>query len=342
MFSGQKERAIVSWLPIEDQRDLAWFWGPGQVAFERSKLGAQLDVAELFSFGSTTCENCRGSGFAFQPESVEKGLEAIKAYQAQHADDIAAGKMPPIPKWHDDGTCKRCNGFGRIQRDEPHRLSIGAWCHRCGEPEDIRDEDLCCPSCGGAWTRRSSALTAQPSGTEVRLLAEPYGDELERYGAVSHRLGKISDKARGDLGGFFCTGLRWADDKRLGQIFGVMPRTPAGKTLLRQSRKKTQNEDRLPDDVVLATEAELELTQPKRNRRELLEAARQQAELRLRSSEQEWIGVEIRRFEVIRAAAKPQRPPKPPLNPRPKRVVDAKLENVRRSLRIIEIQRVSA
>ncbi len=342
MFSGQKERAIVSWLPAEDQRDLAWFWGPGQVAFERSKLGAQLDLAELFSFGSVDCGKCRGSGFVFQHESVEKGLEAIRAYQVQHADDIAAGKKPAIPKWHDDGTCDACEGFGRVPLDRPHRISIGAWCYRCGEPESMRDEALVCPNCGGPWTRRQSALTAQSMGNEVRLLHEPYGDELERYGSVSHRLGKIDNASRGTLGGFFCTGLRWADDKRLGQIFGVMPRMPAGKTLLKMSRKKTQNEDQLPDDVVLATEAELELTQPKQNRRELLDHARQQAETSLRKAEQAWLGVEMRYFDVVRAAHKAQKPPRPALNPRPKRVVDARLDNVRRSLRIIEIERVPA
>jgi len=300
---------VSSVLPIGDQEDLVWFFGRGQVAFERSTFGEQLRRAELFTFGTRKCAACKGKGYTETPEqAIRRAIDAVGQYQERHQDQIRAGKMPRLPPWYADengriaagadGSCRDCAGSGWLPRASKHR-------------------------------RSSAQSVRETKSHQVRTATEPSTDDLERYGFVSHRLRQMPLGVGRVLAAFFGVGSRYEDDKRLGRIFGVLSLVPAGKTLLKASRDKTKNEDRLPDDVVLATEAELELTQTKPQRKALLKAGIEQAEAQFRAAEDCWMERD-RRPPV--AAGTPRNVPALP--PRP---VDLRLETARRSLRIIEI-----
>jgi hypothetical protein len=336
---GQKDRVIKSALPEGEQRDLTWFFGKGQTAFERSTFGDSLQRCELFTFGSKICETCDGSGFPGNTdESLKKAIAAVEDWQERRGKTFAAelreyqmvhGKRA-YPKWYDDGTCKSCRGSGWVPRRDRMRLSRIAWCHKCGEP-DVEPTQRVCPNCGGKWTVRAAKVSARPSGNEVHLLAEPYGDDLERYGSVSKRLSTLAPDYADTMRGFFGAGQRWADDRKLGHIVGVMPLTLAGRDLLEESREKTKNESKLPDDYVIATEIEMQFIQPKKTRGGLIDTARDQAESLLRDAEKEW------RFDEDDDAPKPDEKPKPR---RPERLKarDLRLVGAMRELRIIEIR----
>lgn len=315
---SQDKTHVSSSIPLQDQKDLVWFFGRGLAAFERSTFGYQLERAETFTFGTKRCVKCKGTGYLESPEqSIQKAIDAVLAYQAKHATQIVAGTMPRLPPGYldesrkprpgVDGSCDQCLGSGWVPRNRRHA--------------------------------RRGALTARPMGFEVRYLTEPNTDELELYGMMSHRTSRLTRDTVMTLAGFFGVGPRWADDKRIGQVHGLLSLTPAGKTLLKQSRKKTNNEDRLPDDVVLATEVELEGTQSKPNRRQLIDAARKQAGERLQGADAEWLAA----LDV--EEPKPRRAPRAAL---PKalraqrvRVAELRLENVRRVRELVEVTRVA-
>jgi len=300
-------------LATGDQSDLEWFFGKGQVAFERSPMGGMLRSAELRTFGSMTCKACKGKGYRKSAEKIIRDAIAnLRQWQEMHAEQLADGRIAAkmirgskafIPEHYDDGSCKKCLGSGWV----PRARRFG----RCG------------------------AVTARPKQTETHDAQEPSTDDLERYGWVSHRLTRVGERTAHVLAAYFGVGLRWQDDRRLGQIFGVMPMTPAGKTLLKSSKAKAISEDVLPNDLILATEAELNMTQRKPRRTELLDAARKQAETMLRDAEDEWRA----------SASTNRRRPKPPGNPVAKvqrlvvrEVVDV---SVPRALELVIVERAS-
>lgn len=311
---GQKDRGIESILPHGEQADLEWFFGRGQVAFERSPMGDMLRRAELRTFGSMMCRGCKGNGYRkSEGQVIREAIEKLRKWQEMHAEQIADGRIQPetirgskrfVPADYDDGSCRSCQGSGWVPRARRYR--------------------------------RLGAITARPMQTEKSDAQEPSTDDLERYGWVSHRLTRVGERTAHVLAGFFGVGIRWQDDRRLGRIFGVMPMTPAGKTLLKASRDKTKSEDVLPNDLILATEMELNLTQRKPRRTELLEAARKQAEEMLRAAEDEWRGSESTR-----------RRPKPPGTPKAAKVYrpvvrDMVADAGRRLVEEVTVERVAS
>ena len=187
MFSGQKQKTVTSSIPESDQRDLVWFFGPGQCAFERSVFGDQLARAELFTFGTRLCKRCDGEGFTLSPEqAIRETIAKIEHYQSMHREQIATGKMPRLPSWY---------------ADESGRMHVGA--------------DGSCPNClGSGWVPndrrfpRGGAITAQSKGLEVHGAPEPNTDALERYGMMSHRIAAVSKRTLLVLVGFFAVGPR--------------------------------------------------------------------------------------------------------------------------------------
>jgi len=250
---------VYSHLPGSDQDDLVWFFGQGQCTFERSVLGYQLRRAELYSFGSRMCPRCKGSGLKGkdQEQIIREAIatiEAMSPQELQRLRDSTRGLRGKIPEWYDDGRCKFCDGFGWVPRDRKHK--------------------------------RVGALTACPTVGELRPVPEePQSDDLERYGFVSDQLQRLDDREIQTLAAFFgSAGSRNEHDKDRGRIFGVYALTPAGKKLLKMAGK----EGRLTPPLRIENLATVQLTQYKPNRGELLKAARQQAESRLREAETEW------------------------------------------------------
>lgn len=319
MFSGQKQKTVTSSIPDSDQRDLVWFFGAGQCAFERSVFGDQLARAENFTFGTRLCKQCKGSGYLVDAErAIREVIAKVEAYQTGHADQIKAGKMPRLPTWYADAEGKMRSGA-----------------------------DGSCPTClASGWVPndrrfpRGGALTAQSKHLEVRQLTEPSADALERYGMMSHRIARLTQRTTTVLVGFFGVGPRWAEDRRFGQIFGVCVATPAGRTLVKQSRAKTKNEGELPDDVVLATEVELQGTQHNPTRAKQLEAAREQATEMLRLAEIEWSW----KAENGERARRPKNRRDAPAKKRVERikVAEVRLENIRRVRELVEVTRVAS
>jgi len=251
------ERAIVhSHLSGEDQDDLVWFFGKGQCTFERSVFGAQLELAEIFTFGSRLCPRCGGDGFRGDPErQIRDAIARVNAMTPRELERLRdAMRNGRMPSWYDDGRCRFCDGCGWVPLHRKHR--------------------------------RGGELTAQPVVGELRPVPkEPQSDELERYGFVSDQLQRMDDQHIQTLAAFFgAAGSRNEHDKDRGRIFGVYALTPAGKKLLKMAGK----EGDLTPPLRIENQATLELTQRKQNRAALLEAAREQAEKRLRAAEQQW------------------------------------------------------
>lgn len=264
---------IRSQLKHDDQQDLAWFFVEGAVAFDRSPIGAQLDAAELFTFGPMICAACQGAGYQGDPEELI--VEAIEKARKLEDELAARGESLAVnlrrwrlehgqeaPPWYDDGQCRVCNGSGWLPRRTKHGT--------------VR-----------------AALTARPTGSSVNKRGgrEPSSDVLERYGFVCRRLSRVPHGHRETLEAFFgLAGLRWAEDRFRGRIWGVMPLTPAGKKLVKQSRGKRDGGAVLTDDQILNVEAELEKQKPMKTRGELLKAAREQAADLFRAAEAAWRG----------------------------------------------------
>ncbi len=295
---GNSSGVIRSRLRGEDQGDLAWFFVEGAVAFDKSPLGAMLERAELFTFGPMVCPGCNGEGYRGDPE--KKILEAIDAAKKLEAELAARGESfasnlrkwrtehgKERPPWYDDGQCRVCNGCGWLPRtiklnEDTWAKKVTAWAWGPSVDEN------------GHRTYRLSSDDeteyARPTGSSIKKMAgrEPPGEMLERYGLVSRKLSRVSDDHRATLEAFFgLAGLRWAEDRYRGRIWGVMPLTPAGKKLIKQSRKKADGA-MVTDDQVLNVEAELQKGKPMKTRGALLEEARNQAIERLHRAEDAW------------------------------------------------------
>lgn len=284
--TGQKSTPIItSRLRHEDQQDLSWFFVEGAVAFDRSRMGLMLEQADLFTFGSVVCPKCDGVGYTKDPEkAIREAIEKVRAWPEGQLDKLRQalrgrgedGRRGAFPDWYDDGTCQRCGGCGWVPRKNRNS------------------------------TRRHVAITARPTGSSVNKRGgiEPNGDTLERYGHVLKRLSRLLRAHQATLEAFFgLAGGRWFDDRHRGRIWGVMALTPAGHKLVKSSRKKVERDAGTPltDDQVLSVEAELENGKPQKIRGELLRAAREQAETRLRDAERAWTGEDERVMDRLRA-----------------------------------------
>lgn len=312
MRSSNDDAEIRSLLAADDQEDLEWFFGKGQCCFERSTFGPQLERAELFSFGVRLCPTCDGRGYRESMDaSIRKAIAKLERWQSDNAERIAKGKAPRLPPAYDDGTCPTCQGGRFVPRTKPLRAE-----------------------------KKPGPITARPMGFEIRPApGEPRGDDLERYGLVSVRLRDLPEQTVAVLTGFFGWGANWKDDRKLGAIFGVEPLTPAGKTLLRRSRGRSHADEQMADDFLLATEVELELTQPKPGRAVLLAKARTQAVEMLRAAERDWNDVALRRKRREKPVA--QREPSR-VRKKPIKVVDLRIENQRRFRELVIVERTGA
>lgn len=253
---------VRSTLRDEDQRDLSWFLIEGQVVFDRSPMGAMLDRAEQFTFGSMICPSCEGSGFPGDVDTaIGEAIERAKKWEASSDKrlDVALREWrkehgKEAPPWYDDGTCKVCTGSGWIPRARKFP--------------------------------RAGALTARPKQVAGSQAVEPSHDALERFGHVSRELRRISGEHQATLDGFFgLAGHRWADDPKRGRIWGVMALTKAGEKLIKRSRSKSDL--KMSGDQRLHVQAELELIQPDKTkmRSALLALAHTQAVAMLRAAE---------------------------------------------------------
>ena len=263
----------LSSLPDGDRQDLIWFFGAGQVAFERSTFGYQLERAELFTFGSMRCRECDGRGYLkSMDESIREAIVNLKQWQEANAGRIRLGRTrdragdanqnPLVPPDYDDGSCPKCKGAGWVPRATKHP--------------------------------RAGRVTAKPIHGQARQVPEePSTDALERYGSVSHQLGKLSKSHVATLGAYFgIFGSHWENDPNRGRIWAVRAMTQAAHKLLRMSRnrtKDTENDRELRQDEILNVIAEVQSVNPQRQRGELLAATLGQAETMLEQAEKAWM-----------------------------------------------------
>lgn len=283
-----------------DQRDLEWFFVEGAVAFDKSPMGPMLDRAELFTFGPMICPACNGQGYQGDPE--QKIREAIEKARRLEAELAARGESlasslrrwraengKERPPWYDDGQCAACAGCGWIPRTvkfdaDNWKAKAKATAYPMGSSVDEHG--------GRNYPLEADMDTdARPTGSSIKKSGgkEPPGELLERYGLVSRRISRLSAAHRATMEAFFgLAGLRWAEDRYRGRIWGVMPLTPAGRKLVKQSRAKGSGGSVLTDDQVLNVEAELQKQKPTKTRGALLAAAREQALAYLSAAESAW------------------------------------------------------
>ena len=265
-------------IPHDDQKDLEFYFGPGAAALESSPLGYMLDKAELMTFGSQTCPGCHGEGFPPDHlQRIEAEIKSVRKWQADNAEKIRSGKVAALPPGHDDGLCRICHGQGVIPQTK-----------RFGSVRRVQ-------------------LTARPTGSSK---GSKQGQEtptgiLERFGEVSHRMYRLGAETMLTLELYFGNvGSRWSETPKRGRIWALLPRTNAGRKLVRLSRALTEGESNIRDDEVLDNDATLELTQPgtmlketredgtikQHSRKKLLADAQQQAQDALRRAEDAWMG----------------------------------------------------
>lgn len=162
--------------------------------------------------------------------------------------------------------CARCDGDGVL---DVGSLSVAKWC----------------PACGGTGYRERRArhdrgpVTAQPTAEDKGGRGyTPTEHALERYAAVSRRLDRVESQHVEVLAAYYGdTGARWGRTRH-GRVFAVYALTPAGHKLVRMAMLGSGTDGvHLSASERIGVQAELEKTQPKQQRRALLDAADRQA-----------------------------------------------------------------
>jgi hypothetical protein len=183
---------------------------------------------------------------------------------------------------HTSTPCTLCEGAGILEEG-------GFAIKKVGDDFDERtvEHGGWCPRCRGTGftpvrTRKSKeALTARPSKPPIEGGGEaPDDTALTRYAVTSRRLSTVerSDpEAIEVLAAYYGdAGCRWGRTRH-GRLFAVYALTPAGCKLIKMALEGRQDAIEMSDHERIGVAAELEQTQPKRQRRALLDAAAVQA-----------------------------------------------------------------
>jgi hypothetical protein len=272
---------------LRDEAALTWFFGPGMATFERSVFGAMCERMQRDGANSKRCPKCHGEGvlneggFASRTkkddDQARRNVKAggwCEACNGTGAVPAERGKHPPCRT----GTiaCPPCSGTGiaglKRHRKGPLRGK------RARRRAEILESAAPCMRC-----RATGVIEVDPAfGTDdgAYIVPGPNDEALTRYGVISRRVAILSRRdprlvevLRAYYGD---AGSRWGRERQ-GRIFAVYPLTRAGKSLLRLGGKAQGNAASLRDSERLGVESELEKTQPKEQRRALLDAADRQA-----------------------------------------------------------------
>lgn len=243
----------------KDAELLEWFYTVGRSTFCRSLSGAIIERLQMFSFGSEECPKCNGTGFrggwSYGEECKEStdGEKLLALIVEQSKDKKKYAKA--------DACCAVCRGSGVQMRTTRSRAK---------EAVTVQPK-----------TQQSQGAGYMP--TDFAL--QHYAIACRRLDIVHqkhHKSGIFLETFHGDWGG------RWADTDN-GRLFSLYCFTAAGHKLIRMSREKGSVESKeLPPHEVIGTEYTLQLAQPNDIRRDLFNAAREQAQRLLTNAWRVW------------------------------------------------------
>lgn len=257
MQGGQTSKQPT--MPLGDESRLTWYFGIGQTAFERSTTGAMLERAEVFAWCEKRCRKCDHGALA------------------------------------DGSECGACKGTGYIGAKSSGSKASGTGYRRC-------------PGCRGLGTNRQGDTCQQCDGDlyiseDVNAFASPSKDDatgytpddyqLAIYARVSRRLARLPASIHADVlqAYYGDLGARWGRTRH-GRLFAVYHLTPKGSRWASDSRReseKTRNSADLTPSEIIGVQAELEKTQPKRERRAALDACDRQARELFAAAVQAWV-----------------------------------------------------
>lgn len=274
-------------IPLRDEAELTWFFCHGERRFVRSVHGAIVDRLIRDSMGSRRCPVCGGGGVIEDARGVEahrrigKGNVTRRSERAVLLDHVWTTEQQTdvrsvgIGDW-----CAFCSGTGWVARKRrAHRCATCA-----GRGRRVRAS---CPDCEGTGralvTVRPVCIEHESGGVEVD------GDTLRRFAAVSRRLERMAPSHRRTLARYWGPhGASWAE-RPLGRLLGLCEFTPAGRDLLRRSRRAGDEDLALSPAERLESAHAVDQASPLRWRHELLDKALEQAQGALDEAHADWL-----------------------------------------------------
>lgn len=277
----------------KDERLLERYFGPLEAVFRRSTFGAMIERLDGDSHMSIPCQRCGGMGFT--DEDVHRSTYKIRSVESLRRTDwekyreicedaepkctlcFGSGLAPvdkPKKKAPRTGIeeCTPCGGSGTegLRRLKPQaRRSTRA--HRAG----LLKANVDCEACGG-----EGFVDVQPAFDHKVNSGGGYEashEELREYARVSRMLDAVAEldaRALVVLETFYGDeGARWGRTRQ-GRIFALYKLTKAGRQLL---ARDGGSDLAVSASERLANERDLELQQAKPGRRQLLNAADEQA-----------------------------------------------------------------
>lgn len=262
-------------LPLSDQIELNWYFGPGACRFARSTCGPMLDHLRMFSLKAKPCpnEDCTDGilwGMNCHVETWEDktGERHRSVYWTDPKDKSG--------KHYLTNECRTCKGTGHLEirpaRRTPTRSGYKV-CYKCkGFGEDEYGET--CYRCGGAGYVTSTP--AFESGAEAHSVGAVVDDStMQRAARISRRIARLEERLPGGsviIQAMHCDeGLRWAAQGRA--IMALYPLTEAGRKLCRGRQPRVALEASLTSTVpgIMALMAQA-LAEATRMHKELVDA----------------------------------------------------------------------
>lgn len=272
-------------ISLGDEKRLELYFGPLEGAFRRSTFGSMIERLDRDKHFSRKCNRCNGIGFS--GEDAIASTRALKRIDDERREAISrAGAYTEdgkkVPEGHDpwesylrkarecNPRCGACGGTGAIKargRVHEHHWSRYNWSRFERDPE----------------TKRLVAvmLDARPSsGKPAEYPPDPFAlhEVLVEYAKMSRDIDSVAaidprvvaglEMYYGDEGAVY-------GRTRHGRIFALYRLTKAARQLL--AKGSQENPTDLGVSARLATEADLDRQQPKVWRRQLLNAADEQA-----------------------------------------------------------------
>ncbi len=244
-------------MSLSDEGALTEFFGVG--LYERSTFGAIVDFLKYGAMGSHDCARCDGTGIlndgGFRVDDTCRQCKG-EGYEpgAEKACSLCRATRKEAPyrvELKHGGWCGSCSGTGAagIDRRDGKPPACGSCpgkastkkCKNCGVCKSCRDARACraCRNCLGTGVEPVSVHQTGEEGATGREGADE--GALAKFALISRRLERVRTKSpalRRALARYYGDeGERWGLTDR-GRIFALYAETPAGKRLVRLSRKR--------------------------------------------------------------------------------------------------------
>lgn len=248
-------------MPLGDEAKLQWYFGVGMAAFERSPMGAMIDRLDLLAnHRERRCKKCENGALPNGRDCPAcKGTGFLARFQAA---------APPLRTGY--CRCPTCKGRGE---------HAGKVCSQCD---------------GDRYISEDVNAYANPDHAEASGYL-PDDTSLQRFAWVSRRLALLPGMLHAEvLEAFYGdAGARWGLTRH-GRILALYPLTRKGSAWSAAARKESEKHRKSSDlspSEILGVQAELEKSQPKRERRAALDTCERQAKVLYVQAVRAWLDV---------------------------------------------------